>query len=293
MSDRPIIIIKKKKIIAAARHGGSWKVAYADFVTAMMAFFMVMWIMGMDEGVKDVVEGYFSNPVGFKKGFSGGANILAQGNSITSFEMRQEFLIKRRAEEKSFQEAIEDIEAKLKDTGLVEGAEAVVEAVVTEHGLRIEMMESGEGETFFDKSSAELKPQLRSVLMLIASELADLPNGLIVEGHTDALAFARDGYSNWDLSTDRANAAIRMLEEGGLPTERILEIRGLADRELKVVEDPLDPRNRRISLLLPFDSPDVDILELDSAALDQGFGSASEGTSNQRSGSLSSAGGGA
>ena len=91
--------------------------------------------------------------------------------------------------------------------GLVEGAEAMVEAVVTEQGLRIEMMESAVGETFFDKSSAELKPQLRTVLTLIASQLADLPNGLIVEGHTDAVPFARDGYSNWDLSTDRANSA--------------------------------------------------------------------------------------
>ena len=101
-NDRNIIIVKKKKVVAAGHHGGSWKVAYADFVTAMMAFFMVMWIMGMDEGVKDIVEGYFSNPVGYKKGCSGGRNILSQGNSIVSMEVRQSSVVQRRQVKKSF-----------------------------------------------------------------------------------------------------------------------------------------------------------------------------------------------
>ena len=273
MIDRPnIIIVKKKKIMAAAHHGGSWKVAYADFVTAMMAFFMVMWIMNMDEGVKELVEGYFSNPVGFKKSFSGGRNILSQGNSLMSMEVRDNFIIKRREEEQELRQAAEAIESALVDGGLAEGANAVVEVVVTDQGLRIEMMETGEGETFFDKSSAELKPQLRTVLSVIASHIAELPNGLIVEGHTDALPFGRDGYGNWELSVDRANSARRVLEAGGLPSDRLFEVRGYADRSLKFVEDALDPRNRRISLLLPFDTPYVEPIELDPETLARQLG---------------------
>lgn len=268
MSERPnIIIVKKKKIIAAAHHGGSWKVAYADFVTAMMAFFMVMWIMNMDEGVKDMVEGYFSNPVGFKKSFSGGRNILSQGNSLMTMEVRNNFIIKRREEEETLRETAEAIEGALLDSGLAEGTNAMVEIVVSDQGLRIEMMETGAGEIFFDQSSAQLKPQLRSVLTVIASHIAQLSNGLIVEGHTDALPFGRSGYGNWELSVDRANAARRVLEAGGLPSNRLFEVRGYADRQLKFVEDALDPRNRRISLLLPFDTPFVELIEVDPETL--------------------------
>lgn len=268
MSERPnIIIVKKKKIIAAAHHGGSWKVAYADFVTAMMAFFMVMWIMNMDEGVKDMVEGYFSNPVGFKKSFSGGRNILSQGNSLMTMEVRNNFIIKRREEEETLRETAEAIEGALLDSGLAEGTNAMVEIVVSDQGLRIEMMETGAGEIFFDQSSAQLKPQLRSVLTVIASHIAQLSNGLIVEGHTDALPFGRSGYGNWELSVDRANAARRVLEAGGLPSNRLFEVRGYADRQLKFVEDALDPRNRRISLLLPFDTPFVEPVEVDPETL--------------------------
>ncbi len=126
--------------------------------------------------------------------------------------------------------------------------------------------------TFFDKSSAELKPQLRTVLGVIASHIAELPNGLIVEGHTDGLPFGRDGYSNWELSVDRANSARRVLEAGGLPSNRLFEVRGYADRELKFVGDALDPRNRRISLLLPFDTPYVEATELDPETLAQQLG---------------------
>ena len=268
MSERPnIIIVKKKKIIAAAHHGGSWKVAYADFVTAMMAFFMVMWIMNMDEGVKDMVEGYFSNPVGFKKSFSGGRNILSQGNSLMTMEVRNNFIIKRREEEETLRETAEAIEGALLDSGLAEGTNAMVEIVVSDQGLRIEMMETGAGEIFFDQSSAQLKPQLRSVLTVIASHIAQLSNGLIVEGHTDALPFGRSGYGNWELSVDRANAARRVLEAGGLPSNRLFEVRGYADRQLKFIEDALDPRNRRISLLLPFDTPFVEPVEVDPETL--------------------------
>jgi chemotaxis protein MotB len=251
--EQKVIVVRKKKSGGHGEHGGAWKVAYADFVTAMMAFFLVMWIMGMDQGVKDMVEGYFSNPVGFKKNFSGGNNPVASGSDPTSLDLKRAILMTRDHQRKRFEQTAEEIRSKMEGAGLIRGMDAAVEVVVTEQGLRIELMETGEGETFFDKASAHLKPALRSVLALVAPELHALPNDVVVEGHTDALPF-RGGphYTNWDLSSDRANAARRVLAESGLGEGRVTEVRGYADRELKNPDDPLDPRNRRISVLLPF-----------------------------------------
>jgi chemotaxis protein MotB len=273
MSDgRKIIIVRKKVAAHAAHHGGSWKVAYADFVTAMMAFFMVMWIMSMDAGVKDMVQGYFQNPVGFKRSFSGGRNILSQGNSITNLEVRRTVILKRRREEEArLQAAASAIRAEINESGLMEGLSAAVEVVVTDDGLRVEMMETGRGETFFDKSSASLKPALREVLGVVAGKLARLQNGVIVEGHTDALPFGGEGYTNWELSVDRANAARRVMIAGGMPGDQLVEVRGYADKQLKLPDNPLDDRNRRISLLVPFDTPDLTSVEEQVARLIERF----------------------
>ncbi len=273
MSDgKKIIIVKKKVVGHGAHHGGSWKVAYADFVTAMMAFFMVMWIMSMDEGVKDMVQGYFQNPVGFKRSFSGGRNILSQGNSITNLEVRRTVILKRRHEEEArLQAAASAIRAEIDRSGLMEGLNAAVEVVVTDDGLRVEMMETGRGQTFFDRASASLKPALREVLGVVAGELGRLQNGVIVEGHTDSLPFGGKGYTNWELSVDRANAARRVLIAGGMPREQLVEVRGYADKQLKLPDKPLDDRNRRISLLVPFDTPDITSVEEQIARLIERF----------------------
>ena len=249
---KTIIIVKKKRVAPEVHHGGSWKVAYADFVTAMMAFFMVMWIMGMDEGTKNMVQGYFQNPVGFKRGYSGGRNVLSQGNSIMNPVDRSILLLHRWEEELLLAEVAGMIRANLEEAGLNDDIGAAVEFVMTEHGLRIEMMETGDGETFFERSSAELKPALRAVLGLVADGLSGVPNDIVVEGHTDARSFGGAAYSNWELSVDRANAARRLLTLDGLPDRRFVEVRGHADRELKIPDAPRDPRNRRISVLLPF-----------------------------------------
>ena len=252
-NEKKVIVVRKKSSGGHEEHGGAWKVAYADFVTAMMAFFLVMWIMGMDQGVKDMVEGYFTNPVGFKRNFSGGSNPVSSGSDPTSLDLRRAILMTREHQKRRFEETAKEIRSKMEDAGLTRGMDAAVEVVVTGQGLRIELMETGEGETFFDKASASLKPALRSVLHLVAPELQALPNDVVVEGHTDALPFrGGPGYTNWDLATDRANAARRSLIVGGLENDRVKEVRGHADRELKNPEDPLDPRNRRISVLLPF-----------------------------------------
>jgi len=249
---KTIIVIRKKKGSESERHGGSWKVAYADFVTAMMAFFLVMWIMSMDQGVKDMVQGYFQNPVGFKRSFSGGRNILSQGNSITNLDIRRTVILNREAQEKRFTKVADAITTSIAKEGLVNGVNADVEVVITDEGLRIEMMETGSGATFFDNASAELKPTLRKVLEVVGRELRKLPNDVVVEGHTDARPFGGTTYTNWELSVDRANAARRVLLDAGLPVLRLTGVRGYADRQLKIPDDPRDPRNRRISILLPF-----------------------------------------
>ncbi len=255
---KKIIIVKKQSGGHGRHHGGSWKVAYADFVTAMMAFFMVMWIMGMDEGTKNMVQGYFQNPVGFKRGFSGGRNVLSQGTMIANPVDRGVVQIHRWEEEQLLAEMAGSIRSSLSQIDETVDAdgdmEASVEFMFTGDGLRIEMMETGDGETFFAKSSAELEPALQSVLRLVAVGLSQpgLENTIVVEGHTDATQFPGDAYSNWDLSADRALAARLLLARGGLPRGRFGGVKGLGDTELKIPEDPFDPRNRRITVLLPF-----------------------------------------
>ncbi|HSW31121.1 MAG TPA: flagellar motor protein MotB [Longimicrobiales bacterium] len=247
-----VVVVRKKVARHGGHHGGSWKVAYADFVTAMMAFFMVMWIMGMDQGVKDMVQGYFTNPVGFKKSFSAGTNVLGAGNFVTNLDVKRTVILNRRDQERSFQEAAEEIRALVEANPDLAGVAAQVEIVVTEEGLRIELMEDADGAAFFDVSSAALKPALRGLLRIVGGVLDKTVGDVVVEGHTDARPYGGPGYSNWELSVERANAARRDLEAGGLKAARVTEVRGYADRQLKEAGDPFDAHNRRISVLLPF-----------------------------------------
>jgi chemotaxis protein MotB len=249
-SGAKIIIIKKKAKHKHAHHGGSWKVAYADFVTAMMAFFMVMWILGMDQNLKNSIEGYFSNPIGFKKGYSAGKSPLSVGTSPGSVQTTPLKLVSRSEQQNQFDKAGANIKSRLKEAGL-STIGANIEVVTTKTGLRIELAEGGEGETFFPVASAEMKPVMRQLLTLVADELRPLANSLIIEGHTDAMPYAGT-YSNWELSADRANAARRVLEANGVAATRIREVRGLADRDPRLDADANDPRNRRITIVLPF-----------------------------------------
>jgi chemotaxis protein MotB len=254
--DKPkkIVIVKKKKAHGGGHHGGSWKVAYADFVTAMMAFFMVMWILGMDDNMKKAIEGYFANPVGYKKGgSSGGASPISTGSSPATVQQQALRLIVRNYEERRFSEVGDRLRARLNGQRDTLGLGAHVEVVVGNDGLRIELVEGRNGDTFFPSGSTQMKPAATLALGLVARELGELSHGVIVEGHTDSAPLDRaDGYTNWELSAERANAARRVLEASGLGSGRIVEVRGLADRHPRVPEDPGSPANRRISILLPF-----------------------------------------
>jgi len=259
-----IVIVKRRAKEEEGHHGGAWKVAYADFVTAMMAFFLVMWIMSMDQGVKDLVQGYFQNPIGFKRSFSGGTNPLAAGNSITNMKVKRTVILNRRQQEARFKAAAAAIRTNVELHNVMAGLDAKVDVVVTDEGLRIEFMETGDKPVFFDKASSTLKPALEKALSVVGSVLKTVPGDVVVEGHTDALPYDGARYSNWELSVDRANAARRELQNGGLAAKRITEVRGYADRQLKIPSRPLDPRNRRISVLLPFKEVSLDTLEVTS-----------------------------
>ncbi len=250
---RKIIVVRKKKVTGGGHHGGSWKVAYADFVTAMMAFFMVMWILGMDDKVKQAVEGYFSNPIGYKKGYGAGASPIASGASPAKVATSQVRILMRGAEAQSFARAAAQIKQLVANDPSLHQLRAKVDVSVSSDGLRIELVETGSGENFFPVGSTTMKPAAVIALQLITPAIATLANPVIIEGHTDAATYGAGAqYNNWDLSAERANAARRVLEVSGLPSERVDEVRGMADRRLRVPNNPYAAANRRITILLPY-----------------------------------------
>jgi chemotaxis protein MotB len=250
---KKIIIVRKKAAAPAAHHGGSWKVAYADFVTAMMAFFMVMWILGMDDKTKAAIEGYFANPVGYRKGYGAGSSPVSAGTSPTTVQRTPLRMLVRSTEQRSFERIRQQILQRVADSDSLKRLNAIVEVKVTNEGLRIELVESGSGDVYFRLGSAQMNPAMLLALQLIGDELKLLQHAMILEGHTDAARFGADGsYGNWELSSDRANAARRVLEATGVASGRIIEVRGYADTKPRLTDDRLAAANRRVSILLPF-----------------------------------------
>lgn len=227
--DTPIIVIRKKAA-HGGHHGGAWKVAYADFVTAMMALFIVLWLMNSSKPVQEAVGGYFRDPRGSaqKKGTElAGAQPEAKQKQDDLRALKEE-LMKNLEKMASFD--------KLKDQ---------IELKVTPEGLRVELMETSKG-TFFENGKAQPTPALRDLLKILAAETGKLPNSISIEGHTDANPFNDPStYSNWELSTDRANIARRLMESSGLRRDQVTQVRGFADRSLRKPAQPNDPSNRR------------------------------------------------
>jgi len=250
MSVQPIIIVKKKKGGHGGHHGGAWKVAYADFVTAMMAFFLVMWLVNQSPQVKNSVQAYFQDPGVFEydKGRSpiaAGAGIVGNGSAGQGSDVASATAALERAAER--------IKERIKSIPGFQNLESQIEIKVTAEGLRIELQEGGQS-TFFDSGSAHVKAETRQVLAMIGKELSALPQSIAVEGHTDAAPFGRDrAYTNWELSADRANAARRIMEDAGLPATQVKAIRGFADTILRTPGEPFNPRNRRVSIVVQND----------------------------------------
>jgi len=233
------IVIKKKKGGHGAHHGGAWKVAYADFVTAMMSLFIVLWLMNSTPQVKKAIAGYFNDPSGTGSSTGTGARGSAETVSIDKTNV------------KKLKDEIEEAMKKQIDLSKLSKN---VEMTITGEGLRIELIES-RGGTFFESGSAKPSENGRKLLEMLAGQLHALPNKVMLEGHTDAQAYAsgENGYSSWELSADRANAARKLLQEHGVGAGQISQVRGFADQKLRVADDPLDPSNRRISLIVQWE----------------------------------------
>ena len=241
--------IIRKKGGHGGHHGGAWKVAYADFVTAMMALFIVLWIVGQSKQVKQYVANYFKDPGALFTNTRGGAGPFEGGKIEATPPMPESMLKREEAKLKEMEKAIQQELAK--KPALAKLANQVKIEFVKE-GMRIELLEHSES-FFFDVGTANLKPDALEILKVIAGALTELPNHVIVEGHTDSRQYSRpDGYSNFELSADRANSARRALVSSGVEGSHIDEVRGYADRHLRNTADPLDVTNRRISIIVKF-----------------------------------------
>jgi len=231
---QPLIIVRKKADHHDDEHGGAWKVAYADFVTAMMALFIVLWLLSASEKVQKAVGGYFQDPTG--KGKQVGSTNGGAGETLT-------------LSEKQLKEIKEKIEQAMKQIPAFKDMQNQIKMTMTAEGLRIDLLETKRG-LFFENGDPRPTEAGGTLLKVLAGELAKLPNKVAIEGHTDSTPYGRPDYSNWELSADRANAARRILSEAGLDDNRISQVRGFADQRLLLPKDPDNPSNRRISIIV-------------------------------------------
>ena len=246
---QPIIV--RKKVIHGGHHGGAWKVAYADFVTAMMALFIVLWLMNTSTQVKKAIAGYFRDPSGHSE-----KNGTGQSGATENIGIGKDDMGKLK----------EKLEAAIRQTPNVAKLKDQVQMTVTGEGLRIELLESAVS-TFFESGNAQPTPGGTEMLELLAAELGKLPNKLSVEGHTDAKPYASaapNGYSNWELSTDRANAARKLIQQAGVRADQVADVRGFADQRLRKPEDPFSASNRRVSIVVKYRAPDDPLTKAES-----------------------------
>ena len=233
---RQVVFIKKRGRGHHVHHGGAWKVAYADFTTAMMSLFIVLWLMNSSERIKKAVAGYFNDPKG--TGSMMGTTLKGSGETVTV------------AAADDMQKLKDKLDQEIKAKKSLEKLSKQIEIKITPEGLRIELLEDKNG-TFYQSGSARLSDSGQELLALLAGELKTLPNSLLIEGHTDAAQYSSDGnYSNWELSADRANAARRLMQENGVRSNQVTQVRGYADQLLRVLSNPFDPSNRRVSILV-------------------------------------------
>ena len=267
------IIIKRVKKGGHVAHGGAWKIAYADFVTAMMAFFLLMWLLGSTtDGDKKGIADYFQSPL--KIALAGGSgsgdsnsvlkgggesltstvgqvkkgDVEAQRNTINLHKLKAEQM---RAEVARLENLKQEIQQKMQSSEKLKEISSQIRLDMTRDGLRIQIVDD-QNRPMFASGSATIAPYMKDLLRAIGSVLAEVPNRLTLEGHTDAQAFPGGdrGYSNWELSSDRANASRRELIAGGLADDRILRVQGLASSQPFDDKDPLAPTNRRISIIV-------------------------------------------
>lgn len=286
---RPIIVKKIKKT-AAGHHGGAWKIAYADFVTAMMAFFLLMWLLGStSKAQKEGISDYFKTPLmvaltgGTAVGASdtlikngGGKDFTKKSGQVKAIEgpkgKQKEIDAEeaKRALEKAEAEKLEEMKAKIEKA--VEDSPALSKFKnqllldITSEGLRIQIVDE-QNRAMFASSKAEMQPYAQQILQEIGKMLNGVTNKISLSGHTDGVPYPSGdkGYSNWELSSDRANASRRELIAGGMDESKLLRVVGLSSANLFNKEDPLSPSNRRISIIVMNKQAEENAMRDDSA----------------------------
>ena len=267
LSQRPIVIKRIKKV-AGGHHGGAWKIAYADFVTAMMAFFLLMWLLG--SSTKSQLEGiseYFKTPlkVAMTGGSSvgetssilkgGGTDLTRQHGEVKKGEIKDDIqakkIIKERVERIKLEGLKKKIEEAVENNPSLKKFSNQLLLDITSDGLRIQIVDE-QNRPMFALGKAELQPYTKTILREIGKMLNDVENKISLSGHTDAKPFPSGdkGYSNWELSADRANASRRELIIGGMDTNKVLQVIGLSSAVLFDKTEPLNPINRRISIVV-------------------------------------------
>jgi len=267
MENNQPIIVKRVKKVAGGHHGGAWKIAFADFATAMMAFFLVMWLMSTaTPEQKKLISGYFKDPIGFSESASpyvidlGGSptpapdrtlNPEAQDQSISEQEKVEPEEIESMAEElerERLELLLQELQNKVEEDPQLQRFKDQILFEITQDGLRIQIMDA-ENRPMFDLGSARLQPYFEDILLAMVDTIKAVPNKISISGHTDAKPFAGTGdFGNWELSANRANAARRVLVAGGYEDQQVARVVGYASSALFDRENPLNPVNRRIDI---------------------------------------------
>jgi len=239
--NQPPVIIIRKKVNHGGHHGGAWKVAYADFVTAMMALFIVLWLLNSSEKIRKAISAYFHDPSG--TGQQSGSATTGTGETVS-------------VNKENMNNLKDALEQALKKSPEYEKLKDYVQMSVTGEGLRVELLESEHG-LFFESASPSPTGAGKELIERLAQELGKLPNQLMIEGHTDSRPYSgRPEYTNWELSTDRANAARRLMESTGLREDQIIQVRGFAAQNLRDKQNPEAAQNRRISVIVRYQAAD-------------------------------------
>ena len=267
---RPIVIRRVKKVVGGGHHGGAWKVAYADFVTAMMAFFLVLWLMSSrSQPERAAISQYFRNPstltgkstvaspgMNGPGGAStsmiklGGTTDLSRGNGDAPFQQKSAATDANNRERQRLEALKVELHEAIEKSQALEPFKDQLLLDLTPEGLRIQIVDK-QNRPMFDMGRAKLMPYARDILLELTHFLNEVPNRISITGHTDTTLYAtQHGYSNWELSADRANAARRTLVEGGMADDKMAKVVGLSSSVLFDRQTPTNPINRRISIVV-------------------------------------------
>ncbi|MDG1582567.1 flagellar motor protein MotB [Pseudomonas sp. GOM6] len=279
MENNQPILVKRVKKVAGGHHGGAWKIAFADFATAMMAFFLVMWLMSSaTPEQKKAISGYFQDPIGFTESASpyvidlGGtptpapdrtlnpemkdapdaaeSAVDAESDQEASVNKEQAESLAEQIERERLELLLQELQTKVDENPQLQKFKDQILFEITQDGLRIQIMDA-ENRPMFDIGSARLQPYFEDILLILAETIKEVPNKISVSGHTDAKPFAGTGeFGNWELSANRANAARRTLVAGGYPDDNVARVVGYASSALFDRNDPFNPVNRRIDIIV-------------------------------------------